>query len=220
MADLIAHIDQRIRRALSGLRLAYRAVLRRVTPTGGVQTAQVSGLAGESTPDVELFQHYGLTSVPPAGTMAVVLPVGGCTRHSIVIATEHSTYRMQGLANGEVALYSDEGAKIVIRREKIIEVECDEYRVKCKRYQVEAEERAGFEKPMLSTSQALTAEGPISGHGGMTIEGGDGAVARFAGDIEHQGGTLRSAEVEINGIRQSGHRHPTPSGLSDGPVNG
>ncbi|MGL9773354.1 MAG: hypothetical protein ACR5LG_03655 [Sodalis sp. (in: enterobacteria)] len=75
MADLIAHIDQRIRRAL-----------------------------------------------------------GGRTRHSIVIATEHSIYRLQGLANGEVALYSDEGAKIVIRRKRIIEVECDEYRVKCKRY--------------------------------------------------------------------------------------
>ncbi|MGL9774925.1 MAG: hypothetical protein ACR5LG_15780 [Sodalis sp. (in: enterobacteria)] len=73
---------------------------------------------------------------------------------------------------------------------------------------------------MLSTSQALTAEGAISGHGGMTISGGGGAVAHFAGDIEHQGGTLRSAEVEINGIRQSGHRHPTPSVLSGGPVNG
>ncbi|MGL9773278.1 MAG: hypothetical protein ACR5LG_03650 [Sodalis sp. (in: enterobacteria)] len=59
---------------------------------------------------------------------------------------------------------------------------------------------------MLSTSQALTAEGPISGHGGMTINDG-GAVGRFAGDIEHQGGTLRSAEVEINDIRQSEHRH-------------
>ncbi|MGL9773279.1 MAG: hypothetical protein ACR5LG_03135 [Sodalis sp. (in: enterobacteria)] len=51
-----------------------------------------------------------------------------------MIATEHSIYRLQGLANGEVALYSDEGAKIVIRRKRIIEVECDEYRVKCKRY--------------------------------------------------------------------------------------
>ncbi|MGL9774900.1 MAG: phage baseplate assembly protein domain-containing protein [Sodalis sp. (in: enterobacteria)] len=203
------------------MRLPYRAVLSRMTLTGGVQTAQVSGLAGENTPDVKLFQHYGLTFGAAAATMAVVLPVGGRTRHSIVIATEHNTYyRLQGLANGEVALYSDEGAKIVIWRERIIEVEYDEYRVKCKRYQVQAEERAGSETPMLSTSQALTAERPISGHGGMTINGGDGAVARFAGDIEHQGGPLRSAEVKINGIRQSGHRHPTPSGLSDGPVNG
>ncbi|MGL9774685.1 MAG: phage baseplate assembly protein domain-containing protein [Sodalis sp. (in: enterobacteria)] len=40
---------------------------------------------------MELFQHYGLTSVPPASTMAVVLPVGGRTRHSIVIASKHST---------------------------------------------------------------------------------------------------------------------------------
>ncbi|MGL9773196.1 MAG: hypothetical protein ACR5LG_02465 [Sodalis sp. (in: enterobacteria)] len=46
MADLIAHIDQRIRRAL-----------------------------------------------------------GGRPRHSVVIATEHSTYRLQGLANGEVARF-------------------------------------------------------------------------------------------------------------------
>ncbi|MGL9774204.1 MAG: hypothetical protein ACR5LG_10485 [Sodalis sp. (in: enterobacteria)] len=90
-------------------------------------------------------------------------------------------YRLQGLANGEVALYSNEGAKIVIRREKIIEVECDEYQVKCKRYQVQAEERACFETPMLSTSQALSAEGPISGHGGMTINGGGGSGGALCG---------------------------------------
>lgn len=27
--------------------------------------------------DVELFQHYGYTSNPPQGSMAVVLPIGG-----------------------------------------------------------------------------------------------------------------------------------------------
>ncbi|PIJ41617.1 phage baseplate assembly protein, partial [Serratia sp. OPWLW2] len=60
MANLTDLIDKRIRRALGGIRLAYRGVLNRVTTQGGVQMTQVAGLASETTPEVEFFQHYGL----------------------------------------------------------------------------------------------------------------------------------------------------------------
>jgi len=220
MANLTDLIDKRIRRALGGIRLAYRGVLNRVSSQSGVQMTQVSGLAGENNPEVEFFQHFGFTSVPPKGTMVVVLPMGGTTSHGIVVATEHSGFRPVGLESGEVALYNDEGAMIVIRKGKIIEHICDEYRVKCKRYHVEAEERGTFDTPELTATQQVIAEGKFSGNGGMAIKGGDGATASFEGNVEHKDGTISSPDVEINGVKQGTHKHNTPSGLSDGPISG
>jgi phage baseplate assembly protein V len=83
---------------------------------------QVSGLAGETVQDNELFQHYGWTSHAPAGTEAVVLPIGGNSSQGIIIATEHAQYRIKDLAAGEVAIYTDEGDSIVLKRGHLIEV--------------------------------------------------------------------------------------------------
>lgn len=220
MPDFTTIIDKRIRKALSGIRRAFRGKLTRITTSGGVQTAQGTGLAGEPLEGLEVFQHYGLTAVPPAGSMCVVLPLGGRTSHGIVIATEHSSYRLQGLESGEVALYTDEGASIILKRDRIIEVECDEYRINCKKYSVNASESSAFTTPELSTSAKLTAQGLISGNGGMTIRGGDGGItAAFEGNISHSGGTITSVAVTINGVSIGTHIHDTPDGLSGPPHN-
>lgn len=124
-------VDQRIRSALRGIRLAFRGRLTRVKSDLSIQQVQVNGLAGEKLQDAELFQHFGFTSCPPAGTQCIVLPIGGQTSHSIIIATENGAYRLQ-VASGEVAIYSDEGAFVHIKKGRIVEVECDEYHVKTK----------------------------------------------------------------------------------------
>jgi phage baseplate assembly protein V len=117
---MIKIIDERIRRALSGIRRTFRGVITLVQAAGAVQIVQADGLSGELVQDIELFQHYGYTSNPPRGTMAVIVPVGGKTSHGIVIATEHGTYRLKNLASGEVALYDDQGQKIHITRNGIV----------------------------------------------------------------------------------------------------
>lgn len=220
MPDFSGLIDKRIRKILSGLRQAFRGVLMRTTTTGGVQTAQVTGLAGETLEGVEVFQQYGFTTVPPEGAMAVVLPLGGRTSHGIVIATEHSAYRLQGLDSGEVAIYTDEGASIVLKRNRIIAVECDEWQLNCKKFSVSASESAAFTTPELSTTEVLTAQGQISGNGGMAIKGGDGGMtASFEGNINHTSGTITSGAVTINGVQIGPHIHDTPNGPSGQPHN-
>ncbi len=119
---MIDIIQRQIDKALSRVRLAFRGVLLRVNSASAVQLAQLHGLAGEQLQDNELMQHYGFTSHPPIGTMGVVLPIGGKTAHGIVIATEHGNFRLQGLAEGEVALYSSEGDSIVFKRGRKIEI--------------------------------------------------------------------------------------------------
>lgn len=124
-------VDLRIRSALRGIRLAFRGRLTRVKSGLSIQQVQLKGLAGEQLQDAELFQHFGFTSCPPAGTQCIVLPIGGQTSHAIIIATENGAYRLQ-VASGEMAIYSEEGAFVHIKKGRIVEVECDEYLVKAK----------------------------------------------------------------------------------------
>ncbi|MBC3252866.1 phage baseplate assembly protein V [Serratia fonticola] len=212
----IKMIDERIGRFLSRVRQAFRGKVALVNTAGGIQTTQVNGLAGEDLPGVELFQHYGFTSAPPAGTTAVVIPIGGKTTHGIIVATEHGSYRLQGLENGEVALYTDEGASIVLKRGKIIEVTCDTYHVTCKSFNVDASEGATFTTPNLEASEQVTATGTINGNGGMAIKGGDGAS--FEGNVTQKSGSFTSAGKVIGSNLPDGHLHDTPDGRSGPPI--
>ncbi|MDO9755095.1 phage baseplate assembly protein V, partial [Glaesserella parasuis] len=101
MRKLAQQAKQRINNAQNSVRSAFRGVLNLVKSSPQIQLSQVSGLADETLQDVELMQHFGLTSVPPAGTQAVVIPLGGKTTHGIIIATENGSFRVKGLKNGE-----------------------------------------------------------------------------------------------------------------------
>lgn len=158
MSDNVRTIDQRIKRAMSGQRQAYRGVLKRTNAVPGVQLIQGEGLAKEAIQDAELMQHYGLTTNPPAGTMFVALPVGGKTSHSVVVATEHSSYRLVALAPGEVALYTDEGDKLVFKRGRIVELHTKVLRI-------HAEEAVEFDTPEIRSTGKLNAAGDIEAGG-------------------------------------------------------
>lgn len=199
-------VNQRINSALNAIRMPFRARLNSIDSSGKVQTIQAEGLAKETLQGLELLQQYGFTSTPLPGTMAVVIPVGGKTSHGIVVATEHGSYRLAGLESGEVALYTDEGAKIVLKRGKIIEVDCDVYRVNCKEFEVNAESKADFNTPEVTTSQRLTAMEQITGNGGMSIKGGTGSA--FEGNISQTSGSYEtSGDVKAGDISLTGHEH-------------
>lgn len=119
---MIKQIDQRIRRYLSGIRLAFRGVITLVKSAGAVQFVQLDGVSGEQLQNNELFQQFGYTSNPPAGTMAIVLPIGGKTAHGIIIATEHGTYRLKNLASGETAIYNQWGDYVALKADRRMEV--------------------------------------------------------------------------------------------------
>ncbi|HDT1354230.1 TPA: phage baseplate assembly protein [Citrobacter freundii] len=156
-------VDQRINAALNRIRNAFRGVITRVNSAGAAQTIQGKGLGPEPLQDIELFQHYGFTSNPLPGTMAIILPINGKTSHGIVIATEHSRYRLKELKPGEVALYTDEGCNIVLKRGKIIEANCDDFIVNAKNkysvntadYNVNATNKANFDTPLLKATNDL-----------------------------------------------------------------
>jgi phage baseplate assembly protein V len=102
--------------------LVSRAVVSLVDDSKKMQLLQLGVLTDESRDDVERFQNYGFTSVPLEGAEAVVVFVGGRRDHGLAIAVEDRRYRLRNLESGEVAVYTDQGDSIVIRRGGTVEV--------------------------------------------------------------------------------------------------
>jgi len=106
-----------------------RGVLEVVDDDSKVQIIRATLHSGETRDRLERLGQYGLTSVPHDGAECVVLFPGADNSHGIVIAVEDRRYRLTGLAQGEVALYTDEGDSIQLRRNKEIEVHTDNFTV-------------------------------------------------------------------------------------------
>ena len=199
------------------VRAAFRGKITLVVSSEPIQRVQLSGLADETLQDLEHLQEFGFTSNPPEGTEAVVIPLGGNSSHGVLVATQHGSFRIKNLKPGETAIYSNEGAKIVIKQGKIIEADCDIYKVNCKQYEVNAAGGANFNTPMLEASAQVTAQGQFSGNGGMAVQGGSGA--KFTGAIEHDGDFANRGSISNNGVDiGAGHTHVETNGAETGAV--
>lgn len=149
------------------------------------QRLQVSILDGEGKDDVELFEQYGITSIPLPGAGGLALFFDGDRSHSAVIMPSDKRYRPTDLKPGEVAIYTNEGARIVLKQGRLIEVECDVYRVKAKRYEVVAEEAVNIS----TNAYKLDASGTAMSTGPMQMP-----------------------EVVVDGIPMRGHFHQEHDG--------
>lgn len=160
---MIKQIDARIRRALGGIRLAFRGVVTLVKAAGAVQFVQLDGVSGEQLQDNELFQHFGFTSNPPAGSMAIVLPLGGKTSHGIIIATEHGSFRLKNLASGETALYNEWGDYVALKADRRMQVvSAVAVDITCPTVNMSSD---------LNVAGNIVAQGDISDHGNKSMLG-------------------------------------------------
>lgn len=102
--------------------LISRVVLSRVDDSKKMQIVQLTALDGETRENVERVQNYGFTSVPKPGAEGVAVFVGGYRDHGLVLAVDDRRYRLKDLQAGEVAVYTDQGDKVVIERGGTIRV--------------------------------------------------------------------------------------------------
>lgn len=204
MRRLSQAIQQKAQGAVYEIRQAFRGVLHLVKSVDNIQKVQASGLADETLQDVELMQQFGFTSVPPANTQAVILPIGGQTTHGIVIATENGSFRVKNLQGGEVAVYDESGSSIVLKKGRLIEIDCDVLKIK-------AATKVDISSPLVETDQVFTAQGQINGNGGMAVQGGSGAS--FTGNVKQSGGSFTTnGDVKAGTISLSNHKHTGDSG--------
>jgi phage baseplate assembly protein V len=117
---MIDAVRREIERRFAQARFAFRAVSTALQLALRVQRAHVDGLAGEQVPDVELFQQFGHTSAPPDGSQLIVIPLGGRTSASVIVATEHGAYRFKLNAKGEAAMYNQWGDVVHMRQDRTI----------------------------------------------------------------------------------------------------
>ena len=103
--------------------IADRAVVTMVTDSLQRQGLQLKVLADETADDVERFQNYGHTSVPPAGSEAIVLGIGGARAGLVAIAVEDKSVRPKDLEAGDNCLYHLEGHRIILRKDGLLELE-------------------------------------------------------------------------------------------------
>lgn len=151
MRSMGRSIREQAKSERANFRQAFRAVAAR-NAHGKLIGVEMQGLAEESVAG-ELFQHYGYTSAPLPGAEYIAIPVGGNSKHTVVIASEDARYRIT-LKDGEVAIYSDEGDHVHLKRGRVIEVETETLLVK-------AGTKVRFETPLIETTGQIQAEGNI-----------------------------------------------------------
>jgi phage baseplate assembly protein V len=150
--------------------MAGRAILTLVNDATKLQGVQVKLLDGEVCDNVDRVQHYGFTSVPLPGAEGIYLALGGSRDNGVIIADDDRRYRIKGLQGGEVAIYTDEGDSIILKRGHVIEVATQTLNVN-------AATVVNITTPTVNMSGDLNvagdivAQGDISDHGNKSMAG-------------------------------------------------
>ncbi len=155
---LIAPLWRRVRL------IADRAIVTAVTDSFNRQGLQLKVLADEAASDVERFQNYGHTSVPPAGSEAIVLGIGGARAGLVAIAVEDKGVRPKDLEAGDNCLYHLEGHRIILRKDGVIEIEA-------KTVTLNATEKFTIISPDNEIQGPLHVTGPITSDVDVTASG-------------------------------------------------
>lgn len=160
MSNMARLVREQALRAMNGFRQAFRATASH-NAHGKLIGVEMQGLGGESVTG-ELFQHYGFSSAPLPGAEYLVVPVGGNSKHAVVVASEDGRYRIQ-LKDGEVSLYTDEGDYVHMKRGRLIEVVTEELVFKVKN-------KVRFETPLVEVTGDehvlgnIKADGEVADH--------------------------------------------------------
>lgn len=191
---LLERLSRRMRNIVA------RGVISLVRDAHKWQSTQLELLDGEVLEDAERAQQYGFSSVPHAGAEAVVLFVGADRSHPVVLAVDDRRYRVQALKNGEVVIYTDEGDRIHLKRERTIEVTTrhfvlkaeDDVRIETKNFSIRAAQHVQVE-----TASTRFATGALAFGG----QGGAAVTAQLTGGI------VASQDLQSNGGAVSLNRH-------------
>ena len=115
LMGVLGRMERKLRARIGAV--VRRGVISNSSSAGQLQTLQVKTLADDVRDDVEHMEPYGFTSHPPGGSEGVVLNVGGDTGHPIAINFGNRGSRPTDLEAGEVAIYHQNGAQIVLRND-------------------------------------------------------------------------------------------------------
>jgi phage baseplate assembly protein V len=190
------------------MNMVARGVIAESDDAPGMQQVQVTLLHQEGKTSVERMQNYGFSAHSPRQSEVLVLFVGGGRDHGVIVGTDDRNSRFTGLAEGEVAIYTDEGDSVVLKRDNTIELTTkklvikaeDEITVETKTATVTCEEKATVEAPDILLKGNVAIDGNLT-QAATDAEGnptGD-AVYRLRGTLLHEGDIHVTGNIDATG---------------------
>ena len=158
MNRVLDPLVKRIRLALG------RGLIKLVDDEKGIQKIQLALMKNEIRSNLERFQEYGFTSHPHIDAEAAAIFVGGNRDHGIIIAVDDRRYRLKGLDRGEVAIYTDEGDNIILKRDRNIEINT-------LTLTINAVTETNINTPILNLDGDLSVSGDIDNEGNIESRG-------------------------------------------------
>lgn len=192
--------------------LFARGTLLLVNAAARVQKIQARLLGDEVGDNLEYFEHYGLTSNPPSGLEAAVFFVGGSRDHGVVVGVADRQFRIKGLKSGEVALYTDEGDKIELLRDR-------KMRVTTLHLTIDAQEDATVNTKAYTINAS---SGVVYNTPSYKLGGGNGCAATIdanmsiTGDTTQNGSIVSTGDQVAAGVSTAHHTHTGDSGGTTG----
>ncbi|MNU43026.1 Bacteriophage Mu Gp45 protein [compost metagenome] len=141
--------------------VVVRGVVAAVDAGRKLQAIQVRLMAGEVKGNVEQFEPYGFSSHPHPGAEAVVAFIGGDRSHGVALCVADRRYRLVGLEEGEVAIFSDEGDSVVLKRGRVVEITTETFRLNAKRCELNAPEGIALNTTHVQASGDIGAGGDM-----------------------------------------------------------
>ncbi|MGY8624167.1 phage baseplate assembly protein V [Chromobacterium violaceum] len=154
--------------------MVARGIVNLVNDAGGLQLLQISALDGETRDEVERAQNFGATSHPPAGSVPVMVAVGGSRDHLVAVAVDNEEHRPKGLKAGESATYNAAGVLFLFDDQ-------GNATLTCRRFIVNASEGIA-----LTTPQGALA-GDFNHSGGALTSNGVAVDGHVHGGVERGG---------------------------------
>lgn len=167
--------------------LVGRGTILQTNDSRKIQTVQASLLKGEIRDALERFQEYGFTSRPKSGAEAIVLFLNGERDHGVVIGVEDRRYRVKSLAEGEVAIYTDEGDKIHFKRGRIVELTTQTLKIN-------ASTKVEITSPLVTASGLMQVTGNVESAAKVTA----------AANVEAGANVVATAQVQAVSVAASG----------------
>ena len=171
------------------LLMVGRAVLTAVKDDGGIQLIDAELMQGEFRTDIERFQDYGFTGVPPVDSEGVIVFLGGDRAHGLVLRMDSRANRLKGLKSGETAHYSQFGGYAKFTEDHEYHVRSNKWKMQGENYElmqtlIDIATQLKELADKLSTDTTNTMLGPMQLNGFATYASIKAQVDTLIGQLE------------------------------------
>jgi len=145
--------------------LVVRAKPLAIDDSGESQTASIRTHNGVDRDDVEILQPFGVSSMPPAGSVMIVMAVAGDQGDLVGLPVGSPGARMGGLKAGESVLYGAAGQRVHCKADGSVDVlSASNVKVKGQNVTLEGE-------TLTAKASGITLDGPTVIKGDLSVEG-------------------------------------------------